>query len=384
MNDSKGYYKALGIPPGSSIDDVKRAYSKLIHQYHPDHGSEMKKAKHIPDEKQRNARMKEIGEICRKVNEAKAFLSEEKNKQMYDSGIDPESMGQGSTSFFDIMSHLSGRGEKKKVKDTVHKVNITFKESFLGKKLKYKIKRRIVCKTCKGKGGENVKTCDKCQGRGKIQFKTNQMFFVSIQERICENCNGSKYIVKGDPCKECKGKRMLTEEKIIDVDVPRGVKDQEMIVFENQGDEHQEYEPGDLAFLVSVAEDPAFVRVNDDIVARVKVDLYHALVGGEIVFKHLDEKVLQVQINKVTNFEDAIMIRGEGFECKRGHGNLYLKPEYVIPSNIDAEKLKAVLPITIHSQESGEKVVGQYSELPHEEVEQTGPGEGFFSGFSFF
>lgn len=384
MNDTKGFYRTLGIQPGSSVEDVKKAYSKLIRLYHPDHGSEMKIAKQIADEKQRTAKVKEIEEMCRKVNEAKAFLSDEKNKQMYDSGVDPESMGHGSSSFFDIMSHLSGRGEKKKVKDTVHKVNITFKEAFLGKKMKYKIKRKVVCKTCKGKGGEDVKTCDKCQGRGKIQFKTNQMFFVSIQERICEGCNGSKCIVKGDPCKDCKGKKIVTEEKIIDLDVPRGVKDGEAIAFEGQGDEHQDYEPGHLIFVVNIAEDAHMVRINDDIVVRIKVDLYRALVGGEIVFKHLDGRILQVQINKILNFEDVIVVKGEGFEGKRGHGNLYLKPEYVIPKDINAEKLKEVLPITIQSSEKGEKLVGQYAELPIEEAEQGGHGESFFSGFSFF
>lgn len=78
------------------------------------------------------------------------------------------------------------------------------------------------------------------------------------------------------------------------------------------------------------------------------------------------------------------MVRGEGFESKRGHGDLYLKPEYVIPEKIDKEKLMAVLPPSIKAQTGGEKQIGQYAELPQEEVvhEQQG-GERFFSEFFF-
>eukprot|EP00866_Antonospora_locustae_P002435 jgi/Antlo1/2435/2574 len=384
MHDSKGFYKILGLEPGSPIEEVKKAYSKLIRLYHPDHGSEMRKAKQIPDEKLRVRKIKELEEICRKINEAKAFLSDEKNKQMYDRGMDPESMAQGPTSFFDILSHLSERGEKKKVKDTVHKVKITFKESFLGKKVKYKIKRRVVCTKCDGKGGEDCRKCEKCNGKGKIQFKTNQLIFVSIQERICDCCNGNKYVVKGAMCKGCGGKRTVNEEKILDVDIPRGIRDGESIVFENQGDEHPEYESGHLVFLVEVVKDPKLVRVRDDIVAKVKVDLFHALTGGTVFFKHVDDRILEVHINKVPSFDKVIMVRGEGFESKKGHGDLYLKPEYVIPDKIDKDKLMAVLPPTIKAQHTGEKLIGQYAELPEEEVvheQQT--AEGFFSEFFF-
>lgn len=386
MNDSKGFYKVLGLSPGSSLEDIKRAYSKLIRIYHPDHGSEMRKAKQIADEKRRASKIKELEETCRKINEAKAFLSDEKNKKMYDSGIDPEGMGQGSSSFFDIMSHFAGRSDKKKVKDTVHKVKITLRESFLGKKTKYRIKRKVVCKTCSGKGGNNVKTCERCQGRGKIQFKTNQLFFVSIQERVCDVCSGDRFIVKGDPCKDCKGKKILSEEKILEVEIPRGMKDGETIVFENGGDEHPEYEGGHLIFLVNVSREPGWVRINDDIVAKVKVDLFHALVGGEVFFKHLDGRVLQVTIGKAPNFEDAIMLRGEGFESKRGHGNLYLKPEYVVPKNIDKERLREVLPPSKKTHDAGERVFGCYEELPQEEVAQDDHhgAEKFFSEFTFF
>ena len=385
MNDSRGLYKALGLQPGSSVDEVKRAYSKLIRLYHPDHGSEMKKAKLISDERQRTEKTKEIEEICRKVNEAKAFLCDEKNKKMYDSGIDPESgVGQGS-SFFDIMSHFAGRNEKKKVRDTVQKVKITFRESFLGKKVKYKVRRKVVCRTCSGKGGEDVKTCDRCQGRGKVQFKTSQLFFVSIQERVCESCNGSKFIIKGSPCKSCKGKKMLSEENIIELDIPKGVMDQETVVFENQGDEHPDYEGGHLIFLIAVAEDPGWMRIKDDLISRVRVDLFHALAGGEIFFEHINGRVLKIHIGRISNFEDAIVLKGEGFESKRGHGNLYLKPDYVIPKEIDREKLMAVLPPSKPEHQSGEEQFGYYGELPHGEStnEAQQGAEGFFSEFFF-
>ena len=41
------YYEVLGVPKGASQDEIKKAFHKLAHQYHPDKGGDEKKFKEI-------------------------------------------------------------------------------------------------------------------------------------------------------------------------------------------------------------------------------------------------------------------------------------------------------------------------------------------------
>src|ERR1700691_6124943 len=79
----KNYYDILGVPKGATKDDIKKAFRKLAHQYHP-------------DKKDCNA------DKFKEVNEAYSVLSDDSKRQQYDrfgttagAGFNPGSGGFG-------------------------------------------------------------------------------------------------------------------------------------------------------------------------------------------------------------------------------------------------------------------------------------------------
>ena len=64
----KKLYRALGLAPGASADDIKKAFRKLARQYHPDRN---------PDDAKAEERFKEI-------NNAYQVLGDQDKRKQYD------------------------------------------------------------------------------------------------------------------------------------------------------------------------------------------------------------------------------------------------------------------------------------------------------------
>lgn len=99
----KDYYEILGIPKTATEDEIKRAYRKLAHQYHPDkNGGDDKKFKEI--------------------NEAYQVLGNKEKKEQYDrfgrtfEGVPGEGFSYGGFGDFgglsDILEELFGFGRR--------------------------------------------------------------------------------------------------------------------------------------------------------------------------------------------------------------------------------------------------------------------------------
>ena len=74
----KDYYKVLGVDPGATADEVKKAFRKLARQYHPDVSKE-------PDAEQRMAQL----------NEAHTVLSDPEKRTAYDA-LSAQAAAQGA------------------------------------------------------------------------------------------------------------------------------------------------------------------------------------------------------------------------------------------------------------------------------------------------
>lgn len=368
-NDSKGYYKALGLQPGASIDDVKKAYKKKQVDLHPS-GPVRKKMRDTPEynamtAEQKAAKESELDELIALINSAFTVLSDEKKKKEYDAGMGEfaefSTGGFGGFSGFsgfdgfeDLFSHMAGgrqrSAKQNKVKSVEHDIKLDIRDVFLGKKCKFRVKTTKICKVCNGKGGKDIASCSKCQGKGVVFAKFSLGIISGSQQIECPDCEGKGTMVKGPMCSECKGSKVVDDSKILEVNIKPGIEAGETISFSKQGNEYPGYVQGDVVFTIHINEDLNNFRLGDDYITTADVDILTALTGGVLYYNHPDGRRLAVNVKPFKDFDNvAIILPNEGFLGSRGvRGNVYIKPHILINPGLDRVKLGEYLKPMIH------------------------------------
>src|ERR1700678_1985332 len=92
MSNKRDYYEILGLPRGSSPEEMKKAYRKLAVQFHPDKN---------PGDKKAEDRFKEL-------SEAYEVLSDPQKKQMYDQFGHAANAGGAGGGGFDFSQGFNG------------------------------------------------------------------------------------------------------------------------------------------------------------------------------------------------------------------------------------------------------------------------------------
>lgn len=153
------------------------------------------------------------------------------------------------------------------------------------------------------------------------------------QEQVdCSTCAGrGSYFVDKDKCKRCKGARVISQRKMLELYVPRGAREGEKIVLAGEADQVPDQEPGDIIFeLVEKAHD-TFDRAGADLRAFIHISLAEALTGfNRVVLTHLDGRGIALNVQqpkgKVIRPDEILRVEGEGMPMKRSddRGDLYL------------------------------------------------------------
>jgi curved DNA-binding protein len=132
--------------------------------------------------------------------------------------------------------------------------------------------------------------------------------------------------------------RVLTvNSKKIRITIPAGVENGQVIRLKGHGGPGINGGPnGDLYITFLIEEDPHFKRVGNDLYTTVHLDLYTAILGGEITSDTLNGKV-KLKVNPETQNGTKIRLKGKGFPIykKEGEqGDLYITYELQIPTHL--------------------------------------------------
>jgi molecular chaperone DnaJ len=264
-------YKTLGVSKNASADEIKKAYRKLAHQHHPD--------KKTGD----SAKFKEI-------NEAYQILSDPKKRTQYDqfgfagngsysggqqggSGFGGFGGGQGggfwdffggsgagnTGGFEDIFDMFSGsfgggqREEASKGEDMYLEVQVSKKE--LGTTRRFEFSAQMPCKDCETTGvakGHKMKTCEVCNGAGRVRQNIQTPFGNFTQVAGCGQCRG-KGKVPEKLCPTCKGSGRMEGKRKMEVQLPEDLEDGYQIIVPKGGNAGKEGKPaGDLLITIRV------------------------------------------------------------------------------------------------------------------------------------
>lgn len=346
----KDYYAILGVPKNASDEEIKKAYRKLAHKYHPDKGGDEQKFKEI--------------------NEAYQVLSNKEKRSQYDRfgrvfeggaspgfeggfswGFDSESMRDRFGEDFDFENleqmfedFMSGFGfggvqrkreSLKRGKDIELEIELPLEAVMQGHERTFSIYKFIVCSRCQGKGGEPgtpIKECFSCRGTGEVQ-QIQKTFFGSFTKiAMCPECGGEG-VKPEKPCNVCRGEGRIKREEDIKIFIPAGVDSGQEIKLEGKGDAGRKGgKPGDLYCRIFVRKHPIFKRKGDDLYTQVPISFSQAALGGEVEVPTLDglpqgNKKIILKIPEGTESGKILRISGKGVPHFSGYGrgNLYVE-----------------------------------------------------------
>ncbi|XP_032647992.1 dnaJ homolog subfamily A member 1-like [Chelonoidis abingdonii] len=291
MVKETGYYDLLGVKPGATLDEIKRAYRRLALKYHPDKN---------PSE----------GERFKQISQAYEVLSDTQKRALYDRGGE-RAMKEGGTggrggfgSPMDIFNMFFGGGVRmpgrpeRRGKTVVHPLPVTLEDLYNGTTRKLSLQKNVICSKCNGCGiREGVDSrCPKCHGTG-MEFHVHQLGPSMIQQiqTMCSQCQGQgEWVRPLDRCLTCNGRRVVREKKILNVHLDRGMQDGQRITFHEEGDQVPGLEPGDVVIVLDQKEHPVFQRIGNNLVLRKEISLVDALCGFRQVVRTLDNRTLLV------------------------------------------------------------------------------------------
>lgn len=344
-SNTQNYYQILGIENSASKDDIKKAFHKLAHKYHPDKAG--------GDE----AKFKE-------VNEAYQVLSNDKKRAEYDAygrvfsdGAGPGYSaggnpfegfggsasgwdGQGGVEFDigDIFSQFfEGRGgQARRGRDISIDLEVSFEESIFGTERKVLLAKRSTCATCTGSGakpGTNLTTCPTCNGTKRIH-ETKQSFLGTFSAvRDCETCAG-RGRVPAEKCPACHGAGVEKRQEEIVVKIPSGIQDGEMIRMVGMGEAISGGTSGDLYIKMHVKPHSVFRREGLNLVMNLNVKLSDAILGSEYSINTLDGSI-SVKIPQGVTHGEMLRVKGRGIPLERGRrGDLLIKLSITMPSKL--------------------------------------------------
>ncbi len=340
---SKNYYQILGVSKDAPQEDIKKAYRKLAHKYHPDKGGDEKRFKEI--------------------NEAYQILSDQKKRSQYDRfgrvsepGAGPEpgfgfswAWGRpGGADFEDIFSgsdfgdlgemmeemfgfgHPRRRKDVKKGKDIEIDFEISLEDILKSREKEISLYKQVACSRCQGFGAEPgtpINECFSCRGTGQVQQIKKTLFGSFTRNIVCPECNGEGQRPE-KPCNVCKGEGRVMAEDRIKIFIPAGVDTNQVIKVEKKGEAgRRNGRAGDLYVRIFVKQHPIFKRKGDDLYVSLPISFSQASLGDEIEVPTLEgTKILlkipsSIESGKVLRISEKGIPHFSGF----GRGNMYIE-----------------------------------------------------------
>ncbi|MBL7937568.1 MAG: J domain-containing protein [Bacteroidia bacterium] len=285
------YYKILEIQKSSTEADIKAAYRKLARKYHPDLN---------PNDE--NAKKK-----FQQINEANEVLSDPEKRKKYDKyGKDWKHADEfEKANQQQSQSRTSGGGQQSYGGGDFSGDFSEFFESMYGS----------------GAGG-----------------KTRQTKFRG------QDLNAELHLSLMDVYKT-QQQTLTINGKNIRLTIPAGVENGQVIKIADHGTPGVNGGPnGDLYITFTIANHPKFKREGSSLYTTVDLDLYTALLGGDLQVDTLDGKV-KLKVTPETQSNTKVKLKGKGFPVykKEGEfGDLYITYNVKLPTQL-TEKEKELL-----------------------------------------
>lgn len=284
------YYKILGVDKNATQDDIKKAYRKLARKLHPDLN---------PDDKEAERQFKEL-------NEANEVLSNPENRAKYDKYGENWKHGE--------------EYEKARQQQQKQYQGENFGGGFSGADFDNGEDFSDFFQSMFGGGGGFGRSS---RGSASGKFKGQDVYAeLNLSLKDAATTHPQTFEING---------------KKVRITIPAGVYDGQQIKLKGHGSPGFNGGPnGDLYITFNIPVDPDFERIGDDLKTKVVIDLYTAVLGGDVKVKTLDGSV-NLKVKPETQNGVMVRLKGKGFPVykKEGQfGDLFVTYEVKLPTNL--------------------------------------------------
>ncbi len=360
------YYKILGVSRDASNTEIKKAFHRLAHKYHPDKGGDEKEfqklneAYQVLSDKQKRSQYDQFGTTFEGMgqtgfggqNAGFDFGSFWQQAQSQGGGAGQgfgfENLGDIFEEFFNTGGRRGGREDTMRGNDIQLDIEIGLEEALSSQEKHFSIYKYEKCSRCQGTGAEPgtaMRECSTCRGEGQVQQMKKTIFGTITHSTVCPACNGLGKLPE-KPCNVCKGQGRIKKEEKIDVTIPAGLDSGQVLKFREKGDAGQKgSESGDLYVRVFVKKHPVFERQGDDLYAMANVNFSQIALGDEVEIPGLEKnKKIFLKVPAGTESGKVFRISKKGIPhfSSYGRGDLYIKINVAAPKHL-TKKQKELL-----------------------------------------
>jgi molecular chaperone DnaJ len=257
------YYQILGVSRDASQEEIKKAYRRLAHKYHPDKGAgdeekfkQINEAYQILSSPEKRRQYDVYGQAFKGAGARAGGFSWQDFSSAWGAG-EPFSFTQDFSDIFsDFFEGFGVRSARRhRGEDIVIDMELNLVEALRGKTFQKALKKQVLCEQCRGSGaepGSQILTCKTCQGKGQIRQERRTILGSFHQIRLCPDCQGSgEYPEK--LCKKCRGQGRHEEIVSETLEIPAGITSGQILRYSGKGHQGQRRAPaGDLLVNISV------------------------------------------------------------------------------------------------------------------------------------
>lgn len=278
------YYKILGLAKTATTEEIKKAYRKLARKYHPDVN---------PNDKEAHKKFQEI-------NEANEVLSDPEKRKKYDKyGKDwqhGEAQEQARRSY---QQAYDFGGQQQYGEDIGGDRFSDFFSSLFG-------------------SGSR---------RSNARYR-GQDLNATLQINLSEVFTTHK-------------KTITINGKNIRITIPAGIENGQVIKLKGYGEPGVNGGPsGDLYITFSITNDTSFKKMGNDLYLVQEIDLYTAILGGELTINTMHGKI-KLKIKPETQNNTKIRVKGKGapvYKAEGQYGDLYVTYQVKLPQNLSEKQ----------------------------------------------
>ena len=292
----KDYYKTLGVERKASKEDIKRAYRKLALKTHPDKN---------PGDAKAEEKFKEI-------NEAYQVLSDPEKRSRYDqlgSSYSQWQQGGAPGGGFNWEDWYTGSQSGN--------VRTGGLEDIFGDEFSEFFRRIFGGMADMGTPGAGRTTSQRSRRTAIPSYQ--QEVTISLTEAY-----------------QGTTRRLEVDGRKLEVKIPPGAKTGTKVRVANTIPTGMDGQKGDLYLLIKVADDPRFQVKGNDLYTDVMIDLYTAVLGGEVTVQTLAGNVV-LTINPGTQPGQTIRLAGRGIPLLRAsnNGDLFAHIKVKVPNKLN-------------------------------------------------